>query len=122
MSSSLSSLLVKAPFWVSLLASSAVTVTASVAVLLHTGIHTFDARLKKQDGAGLFKVTMVRDVRVTQRRKCVRVQVQLPVVYRTTTGEAGMGTKELAEVLSWGGMRLVSEEKPKWDAASQSGS
>ncbi|MBE3519699.1 MAG: PilZ domain-containing protein [Firmicutes bacterium] len=81
---------------------------ASVAVFLDNGIYTFEARLKSQAGPRLFKVSMVKDVGVTQKRKWVRVPVQLAVVYKKQ-GEQAAETEGFARDVSCGGMRLVTD-------------
>ncbi|HHW18042.1 MAG TPA: PilZ domain-containing protein [Firmicutes bacterium] len=81
---------------------------ASVAVFLDTGIHTFEARLKKQADPRLFKAAMVRDVGVMQQRKWVRVPIELAVVYKTQ-GDQPVEARGLARDLSCGGMKLIAE-------------
>ncbi|HHY34838.1 MAG TPA: PilZ domain-containing protein [Firmicutes bacterium] len=81
---------------------------ASVAVFLDTGIHTFEARLKRQADPHLLKVTMVRDVEVMQKRKWVRVPIELAVVYKTQ-GEQAAEAQGLARDVSCGGMKLIAE-------------
>lgn len=84
------------------------TVRATVAVFLSTGIHTFKAILRRQAQPRLFKVTVVGDVGVTHRRKWVRVPVKLAVSYRLL-GEQAVEGRGFATDVSCGGMKLVTE-------------
>lgn len=85
---------------------------ASVAVFLDTGIHTFEARLKRQADPRLFKVTVVKDVGVMQKRKWVRVPIELAVVYKIQAEQAAEA-QGLARDVSCGGMKLIAEDQLK---------
>lgn len=68
---------------------------ADLRVHLGTGIYSFPARLRRLEGS-VWRVTPAGPVKVTQRRRAVRLPVDLEVLCRTARGEERLRAKDVS--------------------------
>ena len=77
---------------------------ADLLVHLGTGIHSFPARLRRVKGA-VWRVSLAGPVKVVQKRRAVRLSVDLEVLCRSARGEEKLRAKDV----STGGVLLYAE-------------
>ena len=68
---------------------------ADLRVHLGTGIHSFPARLRHMEGT-LWRVLLAGPVKVTQKRRAVRLPVDLEMLCRTARGEERVTAKDVS--------------------------
>lgn len=68
---------------------------ADLRVHLSTGIHSFPARLRRVKGT-VWRVTIAGPVKVMQKRRAVRLPVDLEVLWRSARGEGKLRAKDVS--------------------------